>query len=202
MCIIVYNPFGNKLNKELMRVAYDNNPHGFGIIWLDDDNQASYKKDIVNFNTFWKTLRYLEGYSYAFHLRWKTKGEINSEQCHPFQVLNKSKHNIDLFMMHNGTITDLHDNHKSDTQLFSELLKDIYETNYYNRPISDFLNFIEGGKTTIGSFNKLLFLTNDFRVKIINKSEGFTNNDVWYSNSYSFIEKYREKRPEKTNNPA
>ena len=39
MCLIAYNPNGNKLSKSLMRVAYDNNPDGFGIVWLDDDNE-------------------------------------------------------------------------------------------------------------------------------------------------------------------
>lgn len=193
MCLIVYNPSGINLDKTLMQIAYDNNPHGFGIVWLNDNNELSTFKDIIDFKTFWVLLGYLKGYTYAFHLRWKTRGEINSEQCHPFQILNKDKHGHDLYMMHNGTISQLKHEDKSDSQIFSEILTKTYEKQFFDKDLIEFYNFIDGGKSTIGSFNRLLFLTKN-SVKIINKCDGVTYNDVWYSNYYSFIKDYRKNK--------
>ena len=195
MCLIAYNPLGARLNKSLMRVAYDNNPHGVGVVWLDDDNELSVMKDVCDFKTFWTLLGYLEGYSYAFHLRWKTRGEINPDQCHPFQVLNKQQHGHDLYMMHNGTIFELQDKKKSDSQMFAEILREMYEKNFIGKDLKSFYNFVDGGRATIGGFNRLLFMTKS-SVKIVNRSDGITHNDVWYSNYYSFIKGYRKHQSE------
>lgn len=200
MCLIGYNPFGNRLSQSLMRVAYDNNPDGLGIVWLDDDNELSVVKDVTDFKTFWSLLKDLDGYTYAFHLRYKTRGQITPEQCHPFQVLNREKHGVDLYMMHNGTIFGLEEKNKSDSQIFADILQEMYEKNFMGECFTTenlikFYNFIEGGKTTIGSFNRLLFLTNQ-TVKIVNKSDGIRHNDIWYSNYYSFIKGYRKHQKE------
>lgn len=194
MCLIVHNPNGSKLNKQLMLNAYDNNPHGFGLLWLNDDNELSELKELSNFNIFWSTLKSLEGYSYSFHLRWKTSGEINLNHCHPFKVLNKNMHGHDLYMFHNGHILGLNDSkQKSDSQIFSEILQQMYVDNFLNKDLLEFFTFIEKGKNGINKVNRFLFLTNN-RYKIINKSLGLTIDNVWYSNYYSFIKGYRNQQ--------
>jgi predicted glutamine amidotransferase len=195
MCLIAYNPFGMKLNKGLMRTAYDNNPDGFGIVWLDDDNELSTIKDISDFKTLWTILGYLEGYYYSLHLRYRTKGEISVDQCHPFQVLNRKDHGRDMYLMHNGTIFGLNHKEKSDTQMFAEILREIYERKFFDRSVKDFYDFLDGGSETIGSFNRILLMTNN-SIKILNKSEGISHDDVWYSNYYSFIKDYRKSQKE------
>ena len=193
MCLIVHNPFGNKLNKKLISVAYDNNPHGFGLLWLDDNNELSELKDISNFDTLWTILKYLDGHSYSLHLRWKTRGNISVDQCHPFRILDKEKHGTDLYLMHNGTIFGLDDDEKSDSQLFAEILTEMYEKNFVDKDLTHFFNFIESGKETFGTFNKFLFLT-PTKSKIFNRAGGITNEDVWYSNYYSFVKDFRKKQ--------
>lgn len=199
MCLIGYNPFGMKLSKSLLRTAYDNNPHGFGFVWLDDDNELSSLKKVSDFSSFWNNILNLEGSSYAFHLRWRTTGDISIERCHPFKILNKKEHGFDLYMMHNGTISELQvDDYKSDSEVYSNLLTGFYESNFYNRPLQDFYSFVENNKSLLGDQNKILFMTSSTS-KIINKDQGFILDDVWFSNYYSFVETFREKSEKRKN---
>ena len=106
MCIIVNNPQGKKLDKKLLSVAYDNNPHGVGVMW-QEDNSVHTIKSLMKFEDLWTVTKHLAGLNYSLHFRWRTVGPIQEEQCHPHRILDKSKHGIDLFMMHNGTINGI-----------------------------------------------------------------------------------------------
>jgi hypothetical protein len=41
----------------MVQIAYDNNPHGFGILWLDDNNELSQLKDNIGFDKIWNILK-------------------------------------------------------------------------------------------------------------------------------------------------
>jgi len=190
MCIIIHNPNGKPLNKNLLRVAYDNNPHGVGVMWQENNNVYTIKS-ICNFNDIWELTKHLYGFCYTMHFRWRTVGPIKEQQCHPHVVLNKERHGMDMHMMHNGTIVNLKvSNGLSDTQVFAQRLTTSYEYKFQN--IRTFLNHMHGIIPAVGTFNRFVFM-NESQVEIINESAGTWRDGIWYSNVYSFEPGYREK---------
>jgi predicted glutamine amidotransferase len=188
MCVILYNDGGKKLDKQHLKIAYDNNPHGYGIMWVEGD-RVNITKGICDFDQIWQVLNMFNGITYALHFRWRTAGKITTEQCHPFTVLNKEEHGIDLAMVHNGTIFSMTKHpEKSDTQLFAEMLSNkIVEKDPYFR-----MNYFHKLEKHIGNHNKMVLMSSDNRTFFINKNSGKYIDDIWYSNTYSLQSGYRK----------
>ena len=72
-------------------------------------------KTAKDFESFYN--KEITGRFCAFHLRMKTHGDINLDNCHPYEVLNQQEHGIDLWLMHNGILStgNASDETKSDT---------------------------------------------------------------------------------------
>lgn len=197
MCVILYNESGKKLSKPFLEVAYNNNPHGYGIMWFEQ-NRVNTIKGICDFEQIWQITNMLQGMRYALHFRWRTAGKISDEQCHPFQVLNHETHGLDLYMMHNGTIFSMpKDPDKSDTQIFAERFTDkiLEKDPEYN------LNYFNKLEKVIGGHNKMVFMTSDNRTFFVNKDSGKYIDNIWYSNTYSLQSGYRKtiKTPKNEN---
>lgn len=190
MCIIFHNPDGRQMNKEHLRIAYENNEHGFGIMWVENGRLNTIKGIAKDFEEIWALTQQLIGLAYTLHLRWRTTGLINIEQCHPFHILSKDNDGLDFSVMHNGTINEIPSSpEKSDTQLFSEHFRDkILEHDPCFK-----LNYIHKLENTITKPNKMVFMTNDGRIFFVNKHLGKEINGIWYSNIYSIQNGYRKK---------
>jgi predicted glutamine amidotransferase len=190
MCIIIYNPGGQKLEKERLKVAYDNNPHGFGFMWIEDYEVFSIK-GMSNFKDVWQLSTHLAGYSYALHFRWRTAGKIREAQCHPHTVLDKEKHGMNLKMMHNGTIFSMKKAKKgrSDTQVYASQLTNEYL--HKHRNLHNLFESVHGEAPAMGTFNKFVFMADGNRVEIVNEDAGEWIDNMWYSNTYSFEKGYR-----------
>jgi len=188
MCIILYNEIGKKLDKNLIQTAYDNNPHGYGFMWYEHERIHTIK-GLADFDQIWQLINMFNGMQYAMHFRWRTTGEITNELCHPFEILNKDAHGLDMVMMHNGTIFSMPKiPNKSDTQIFSEKFsqKIIEKDPNYN------LNYIHKLEQVVGKHNKMVMMTSDKRTFFVNKNEGKYIDGIWYSNTYSFEKDYRK----------
>jgi predicted glutamine amidotransferase len=191
MCIIVHNSEGKPLDKNLLRVAYDNNPHGVGVMW-QENNTVHTIKALCKFEDVWELTKHLHGFCYTLHFRWRTVGRIQEEQCHPHRILNKESHGMDMYMMHNGTIFNLKvKDDQSDSQVFARKLQSSYEYKFQN--IRTLVNHMHGMIPTVGDFNKFV-LMNENSVEIINETAGTWRDRIWYSNVYSFEPGYREKK--------
>lgn len=189
MCIILHNQKGKRLDKKDVQVAYDNNPHGFGIMWLEDD-RINVIKGLCDFKQIWQMLKMFEGLPHCLHLRWRTSGEIIEDHCHPFKVLDKDLHGLDLCVAHNGTIYHwpLVDG-KSDTQIFCEKLS----KNILTKDPTYQFKFLHKLERFIGTPNKLVLMASDGRTFILNENQGRYIDDIWYSNVYSLEVGYRAK---------
>lgn len=193
MCIIIYNPGGQPLDKDLLRTAYDNNPHGFGFMWIEDYEVFSIK-GMSGFNDIWQLSTHLAGFSYCLHFRWRTAGKIREAQCHPHTVLDKEKHGMNLKMMHNGTIYGMKTGKKgrSDTQVYASQLTNQYL--HKDRNLTRFFDNVHGQAPAMGSFNKFVFMADGNRVEIVNEEAGYWMDNMWYSNVYSFETGYRAQQ--------
>lgn len=184
MCLIVFNPHGNKLPEDRMRVAFDNNPHGFGFMWNEDGRAKMIKDDGTGgIEKFMELMEFFRGVPHAIHLRWRTHGAISEAGSHPHVILSKDRGDAaDLLMMHNGTFSGLpSDPVKSDTMILAERLREELKDNggQFNKAVSKF-------SKNIGLGNRVLFLNSQGKAIFLNAGLGFWDSGVWYSNTYSF----------------
>ena len=103
LCVIIEQKPGYTLPYEKLETAVYNNPHGFGLILRDAKLKKlqvikKLKSDPKEIYDLLKDNEDIERY---LHLRWKTEGEINTDNLHPFCVLHSDT--LQIYFMHNGT---------------------------------------------------------------------------------------------------
>jgi hypothetical protein len=188
MCLLVtQSKISPKLSHEWLKDFYSYNADGIGVMRSKNNQLIIEKilpKDADDFINFYE--KHIFGFDCAFHLRMKTHGNIDLINCHPYEVLNKADHGIDLWLMHNGILhTDNKaDITKSDTwhyiknYLVPMLAKnpDYAFTESFNEIISDH----------IGSSNKFVLMDNLGRQTVINQDQGVYWAGLWLSNTYAW----------------
>lgn len=110
MCIIIIKQKTQKISKETLRNSARINPHGLGIIWLDNFKVEHMKsKDWLKLHT---------SRPFIAHFRFATIGVVNRANIHPFQCgANKNE-----WLMMNGTIHGLGNLHECDTKVLARQL--------------------------------------------------------------------------------
>jgi len=188
MCLLVtQSKISPKLSHEWLKDFYSYNADGIGVMRSKNNQLIIEKilpKDADDFINFYE--KHIFGFDCAFHLRMKTHGHIDLINCHPYEILNKADHGIDLWLMHNGILhTDNKaDITKSDTWHYIKnyvvpmLSKnpDYAFTESFNEIISDH----------IGSSNKFVIMDNLGRQTVINQDQGVYWAGLWLSNTYAW----------------
>jgi glutamine amidotransferase len=173
MCIIAYIPEGKTLEFETLEEMCINNPHSFGLMFVDNNKINVYKTlDMDKFiNYYFNKCNYIKS-NIIIHCRIATHGKINIENCHPFKI------NKNLYFVHNGIIDKVETNkRKSDTVMFNETILKKLPNDFLNNKaiiklISDYIDS-----------SKLAFMNNNGDVTLINENMGEYNEDgIWFSN--------------------
>lgn len=200
MCVIIHKPSGILFPESDIESAEIVNPHGFGYMYFDQKTGRikADRSTEMSIGRIKDTFRKFKDKEACFHFRFKTHGNIGTKQCHPFRVLDKTKHGTDMYFMHNGTIasvkkTDMLEG-ESDTQAFNRLVlhpilrenPDLISNKAFQKLIREYIGF--------GS--KLCFMYGNGKIIKINEEAGDTRADCWVSNLYSFNRQHRE--PAKT----
>lgn len=200
MCIIVHSKNGNLPDYSRMKVAFDNNPHGFGIMQADGGEIYVHRGVADSFDDIWEELELVEGKPWVMHLRWVTRGTKGTRQCHPFKIADKRASGSDIYMMHNGTFFFLDDavkkfkGSKSDTEVFSMHMSEMLRQ-YSDAKTVLFSHSVQSKmRSKIGNHNRIVFMTDDGSVRIFNREAGVEDSDFWFSNAYSFENGYRTKK--------
>ena len=111
MCIIVVNKEGRDIAAPIIDKCVTNNPHGFGIYFLDD-KRLHKTMDMDEARYMLASRR-----PYVAHCRYATVGEKTVDNVHPFEVQE------DAFLFHNGTVrTRPEDTTKSDSWALAQLI--------------------------------------------------------------------------------
>lgn len=199
MCVIIHKPKDVTFPEEDIRLAFENNPHGFGYVYYDPelDHMKCEKSVDYKIEDILKIFKDLVPYETVFHFRWKTHGAQTDKECHPFRILSKKHHNFDMFMTHNGVISGMKikDNNESDTQAFIRAyIKPLMKVDPMLLEMEPFQEMLY---KYIGTSNKLCFMYGKGDVMIINPSAGAQRHGCWVSNEYSFRASYRA--PTQTN---
>lgn len=179
MCIAIYKPAGKELSKELLHTCYTNNPDGCGFAYVNVDifgfHRIKYYKSMVfeKFYEKYKRATRISQYSpFIIHFRIGTHGEKTVFNCHPFMI------DKETIFCHNGIISGVgFDKKLSDTQLFNNTILKQLPKGWMNNPA--ILQLLE---EFIGQ-SKLIVLSLDNTVKILNEKKGEWFEGCWMSNS-------------------
>ena len=206
MCVIIRRDPGVTLDYDKLASACKVNPHGMGIITVDRGEMHLRKY-------FWekgndpdvlaRALEVAKDVPAFIHLRFTTRGGTNYDNVHPFGILKKSKHGMDLQFMHNGTLSDFGTKTESDTKDFAKS---------FVTPLTEKLLAAVGPEAVTkdptlatilakyaGNYSVFMMVDNFGNCSITNEDEGFQFDGWWASNEYSFNKYHREpqKKPEK-----
>lgn len=188
MCLLVTQPSNAPaLSDAWLADFYSANADGVGVMYAQDGELIVEKilpRDEQDFIHFYRN--HIEGKDCAFHLRMKTHGNIDMENCHPYEVLNHSEHGISLWLMHNGVLATGNDadTTKSDTWHY---IRDYLRPMLADNPEFAFhpaFSAIIGDH--IGSSNKFVLMDNNGRQVTINEDAGVYWGGLWLSNTYAW----------------
>lgn len=204
MCIIIERKPDLTIPYDKFEASVLNNPHGYGLTFGENGKLTCIrdpkKPDPEELYRFLQ--EELKDQHILLHLRWNTAGKTNLRNAHPFSILERKTHGIDLRMAHNGTIHKYKpggNSSESDTRsfvrefvrpLFARLVRGYDTAELFSDP------FIEKMLSDqIPSSSVLTFLDgegNSLRVNELGNG-GKIEDGVYYSNTYSFNRQHREK---------
>lgn len=183
MCLLIHRPIGAIVPASHFANAIENNPDGWGIMASDGKKIISRKGMTVD--GFSKSIERFDGLDTFIHFRYATHGLKDKSNCHPFPIADGK-----FAVMHNGVIAvDCKSNpERSDTWHYANgilapmLAKD-------PEAILD-PKFVGMLGRHVGVGNKIAILRSNGEHAILNRSEGFEIDGVWYSNKYSMMKPY------------
>lgn len=177
MCLALLAKQGSRVSHRLIRRAWESNPDGAGLMFADGGELYIYRF-MDSERSLWKAYQeLLDGgkqiCDVVMHFRYATHGACTEYNCHPFEV------HPGLAMVHNGIINIKQEkgDRRSDTRAFAE--------DYLAKLSPDF--HLDDGtckvlEEVVGGTNKLIFLDELGRSRIVNESLGFWEGGVWFSN--------------------
>lgn len=188
MCLLItQNKNAPALKSEWLEDFFSYNSDGVGVMYAHKGNLVIEKllpKTAIDLEQFYDA--HIQNRNCAWHLRMRTHGDIDLDNCHPYQVLNKKEHGLDMWLMHNGILStgNKANPKKSDTWHY---IKDYLVPMLAKNPDFAFhpaFNLIVADH--IGKSNKFVIMDNTGRMATINKDAGVYWNGIWLSNTYAW----------------
>lgn len=201
MCVIIWTQKKSLVTLDLLKDAHTQNPDGWGLMYPGVDTNGAKRMFTTkwyheNRTKQWDTFKEVwaqvpDDVQIGIHFRIKTHGDKSVANSHPFEVLRwdskKPKSSIDLWMMHNGTISISSvekDDTRSDTAIFVDAI--VKPQLKIHKDFLEHSSFRLGLKFMVGSHNKLLFMDSLGRMNIINEQAGTweEKGKLWFSNTH------------------
>lgn len=186
MCLLVNQPEGVVFESAWIDDFYTYNADGVGVMWAEDGVIHTVKhlpKDQNDLISFFR--KYIDNKKCAWHLRMKTHGHIDLENCHPYLVLSKED-GYPIYLMHNGVLHtgNSADTTKSDTwHYIQDVIRPILKTNPTAFMEEWFKNLIEDH---IGGSNKFIMMDALGNTVVFNEKAGVEWHECWLSNTYAW----------------
>lgn len=180
MCLIIARrPGCEEISEASIREAARSNSDGFGIVGMDESGVYIHKT--MDMKESVKLIRLAESRDMTFvaHMRIKTAGYVNLDNCHPYQIFGAN------YLAHNGVISIPTDTIGfSDTWHMTEVMKrDAVKAFKREQVTPQFIEkWFELYGTELGT-NKFALLGEDIPLTIVGKERGITEKGVWYSNT-------------------
>jgi hypothetical protein len=174
------------MTNEWLADFYKHNEDGIGVMWAADGKLHIEKlvpKSFKELKKFYRT--YADKKQCAVHFRMRTHGDIDLDNCHPYQVFGEDD-GYPLWLMHNGVLHtgNAADSSKSDTWHY---INDIIKPALASRP-EDFMSdwFQTLVEEHIGGSNKFVIMDAHGNMRTFNYDSGVEWGDVWMSNTYAW----------------
>ena len=166
---------------------YSSNQDGVGVMYAHN-NELIIKKILPvsaqDFIDFYRAE--IQGRRCAFHLRMRTHGATDLINCHPYKLLDRDAHGIDMALMHNGILSsgNARDVTKSDTwHYIRDILRPLLKSNPDYAFTKGFADLVGAH---IGFSNKFVIMDSRGRMAHVNKSAGVYYAGLWLSNTYAW----------------
>ena len=163
MCVIVYghkDTLSKKLDmRKMLECMAVSNPDGVGIL-LKNGSKIDVLKDVdpwalIDSKDVIKDIKNSD--TFVIHFRLATHGTVSLSNVHPFQI------GEDSYLVHNGCLSYLGDDHQSDTYQLADILKELSPVSRYrllNTLVQSgngkFLTVSPDSLVTYGQFEKYL----------------------------------------------
>lgn len=186
MCLLINQKAGHVFSDDWLADFYSHNPDGIGVMWAAD-NVINIAKTVPNtledLIEFYQT--HIAGKECSLHFRWRTHGDTDLTNCHPYEVLTEED-GYPIYLMHNGVLStgNRDDTTKSDTWHY---IKNLIRPALINHPAGFiepwFKTFIEDH---IGVSNKFVMMDAYGNTVTFNESAGVEWEGNWMSNTYAW----------------
>ena len=181
MCLIVNAPANVAVPRDLITDAYSSNNDGFGLMFYAEGKVHVHKAHDMKPDQIDEIVRKTQQYHRVLHFRMATHGGIDHDNTHPFEVVDG------LWMMHNGILPMPagRGSGKSDTAVFVEdVVRPLVED--YGVDVLDHPSLVELIDRLRGSSNRLVFMDDTGRVRIMGEELGIHWRGLWCSNTYAW----------------
>lgn len=177
MCQIYIKQPGTRIPNNWLRLAFDNNPDGFGMLTVRN-GQVEVIHELASWSRVKELVHAATDCLAVIHFRFGTAGEYGLSNLHPFAL----PHGWWLF--HNGTLRMVKKDHeKNDTRVFIET---------YLRPLMEsspesVVEMIPHFGKFIGKNNRMVLVSPEGNVHLINEKtfHRYTPIGLVYANQYS-----------------
>lgn len=176
MCLIIHKPVGARIPHDLLIAAARLNGDGWGLMGHDAAGRHLLERHpVVEIEALLETEDELAHAEYALHLRRRTRGRVDLDNTHPFEI------DQGVYLMHNGTLNfDQGLAGDSDTRGFATLVLRPLARRYPGLLIDrEFLHLLELG---LNPSNKAVLY--DFphrRFDVLNRRSGSEFEGLWLS---------------------
>lgn len=107
MCLIHSLNVTTVLSNEWLRDIYSSNADGIGFLGFEGDTLVARKVVPKNQRRALKWFRsQVEGREGYVHWRYRTHGDVDLDNCHPYPVLTMAEDGVDMYLMHNGVLSE------------------------------------------------------------------------------------------------
>lgn len=156
MCIIIVKKKGLKVSADVLETSARINPHGLGIVWLDDYS-VSYHKSAE-----YKLLN--TDRPFIAHFRYATVGAVGISNTHPFVCGS----NTNELLMMNGTVKGLGNKKTCDSKVLAQSLGKVSRNLWKSELEQHDCRFV-----TLNTRNK--------SYQMYNRQDWHNKDGVWYS---------------------
>lgn len=109
MCVIIEKKIGKEVPFDCLLAGATRNPDGYGVVVADRGQLAVFQgladKSTTHAEEVAKVLEQAKDLPTMVHFRYATAGARSAGNTHPFPLLTKDDHGLDVQLMHNGTMS-------------------------------------------------------------------------------------------------
>lgn len=179
MCVALLTIPGKVIDNASLFNGWNSNPHGGGFAYVRDD-KVVIEKGFMEYNAFQKayaaaTEKYAADSPFLVHMRIRTSGATNANNCHPFPIRDGALIHNGIMFTPTGKRAGPAEDRKSDTRVFAESLYNILNLEHIQKKSLAIQN-------AIGRGNKICFLYDDKSYYILGEEMGDWIEGIWHSN--------------------